>query len=148
MRAGARLARLNTAENDAVVAEQLALEEARRDRRAEHARERRSLPDDFAEIVLAADLLLQVDLLARDAILQLRNLLKRLRVVDGDRHLRADLHEEIEVALGEPPLFLGARDQHAERAVHGQQRDEAGGPDAEPVLTRTSGSGRRRRSGL
>src|SRR5207302_2619373 len=67
----------------------------------EHALQRRGLADDLLEVVLGADLVLQVDLLRRELVLELGDLLERERVVDGERHLLRHRGEELRVGDAE-----------------------------------------------
>ena len=53
----------------------------------QHALQRRRLADDLLEVVLGADLVLEIDLLRRELVLELGDLLERERVLDRERHL-------------------------------------------------------------
>src|SRR5438876_2269562 len=86
----------------------------RRDRLrlVQHAFQRRGLTDDVLEVVLGADLVLEVDLLRGELVLELGDLLERERVLDREGDLARSGGQELRVAIGER---LGAEPADAER---------------------------------
>jgi len=99
---------------------------SRRDRLdlLQHTSERRALADDFLEVVLAQNLLLEIHLFVSKAILQCRDFVERLRVFDRDSDLGADLNKQVEIGLREPGLQVRRHHQHTQRAMRRQQRDD------------------------
>ena len=85
----------------------------RRDRLhlVQHAFQRRGLTDDVLEVVLGADLVLEVDLLRGELVLELGDLLERERVLDREGDLARSGDQELRVAIGER---LGAEPADAE----------------------------------
>ena len=65
------------------------------------ALQRLALTDDLFELVGAADFFLQVDVLAREPLLQRGNLVERGGILERDRDLRGDLGDAVQLVLRE-----------------------------------------------
>ena len=96
----------------------------------QHSAENGIVADDLAEILLGADLILQIQLLFGELVLELRDLLKRLGVLNRDGCLAGHLAEEIHVGGRESVLLHGADVEGAEHVVAGDQRNTAEGFDS------------------
>ena len=98
--------------------------------RLQHRSQGRALADDVAELVLRADLLLQVRLLLGELVLQRLDLLERQRVLDGDGDLVGDLMQEVQVRRVVGRRLLGREHQCAEPPPRRRQRQPAAALDA------------------
>ena len=111
--------------------------------------------DDLLEIQLAADFVLEVDLLLHQLVLELGDLAIRRGVLHRNRNLAADLLEKLDIVIGKGVLTHRAERQHPEHAfvaderhpaqgVRAFERDDAVGGDRVPVHVRLAGATRRR----
>ena len=97
---------------------------------AQHAGERAASPDDLLELVLAADLVLEVQLLARQLRVQLLDALVRKRIAKGDRDLTGHARQQRELPRRERIVREGPEVQRAEHAVRRREGHRAGRSDA------------------
>ncbi len=63
----------------------------------QHAAQRLTLTDDLFKVQLASDFVLEVDLLLRQFVLEMRNFSERHGVFDRDGHLSRDLSKKRKV---------------------------------------------------
>ena len=80
----------------------------------QHPAQRSAVADDVAEIVLGADLLLQVGILLGKLVLERLNLLEGLGVLERHGHLVGDELEEAHVRLRIGRRPLGRKNQRAQ----------------------------------
>ena len=93
--------------------------------------QRRRLADDLFEVVLAAQLVLEVDLLERELVAQRRDLLERERVLDRERDLTGRCREDRHVVVAERLAPQAADDDRADAVPARAHRQEARRLDAE-----------------
>ena len=91
----------------------------------EHPAQGGALADDLAEVVLGADLLLQVDLLLGELVLERLDLLEGQGVLDGHGHLVGDELQEVHVRRVVGGRLLGREHQRAQPPPGRGQRKPA-----------------------
>ena len=84
--------------------------------------QRAALADDLLEAVVGADFVFEVDLLFRQARVQLLDALVGKRVFERDGHLAGRLREELQVPGGEEVLLARAQVERAQRLAVRDQR--------------------------
>ena len=90
---------------------------------AQRLAESRAVADDLAEVALAADLILEVQLLFGQLVFQPLDFAKRLRVLDGNGRLRRHLREKIDILGREGVLADAGQIHRTQYAVARGQRD-------------------------
>ena len=91
----------------------------------QHPAQGGALADDLAEVVLGADLLLQVGLLLGELVLERLDLLEGQGVLDGHGHLVGDLLQEVHVRRVVGGRLLGREHQRAQPPPGRGQRQPA-----------------------
>ena len=91
----------------------------------QRALQRGRVADDLLEVVVGADLLLEVDLLGRELVLERGDLLERERVLDREGHLLRDRRDEISSSCGERLAAEPADAERAQPAVVHRERHAA-----------------------
>lgn len=81
---------------------------------------------------LAADFVFQVELLLRKLILQFADLAIGKRILDRERNLAGDLHQQIDIVLGKRVLLKPAKAQDSEDTVAISKEQQAGGFNPSP----------------
>ena len=92
---------------------------------AEDALERRAFADDLLEVVLGADFLFEVELLLRQLVLELGDLLIGQSVLDGDGDLVGDQSEQVHVLLRKCPFAQAGQAECPQGSVGTVERDDA-----------------------
>ena len=86
--------------------------------------------DNLIEIHLGADFLLEIEVLLRELVFEIRYLPVRNRVLDRDRHLVCDLHGEIDLVRGELLFLQPGESDDTEDAVPADKWQDAASLEA------------------